>query len=189
MKKMLICLFAAVLAVSMMGCKGDVGSGSGEGGGSGYIGSKAPDEAKAVGDIVFTDGSATPYVAGLTLTDNQKSKSIAVIYKVDGDKVYGDVEGYAFSGIEKSPGLHSIHLSRSLKEGESVVFTWKNGYQLIIYEENGTTKVKKINGGSYDEIGQWLNEDGHSEHTALKFDDNIRLKRFEKIETKTFEEF
>ena len=32
MKKMLICLFAAVLAVSMMGCKGDVGSGSGEGG-------------------------------------------------------------------------------------------------------------------------------------------------------------
>ena len=89
MKKMLICLFAAVLAVSMMGCKGDVGSGSGEGGGSGYIGSKAPDEAKAVGDIVFSDGSATPYVAGLTLTDNQKSKSIAVIYKVDGDKVYG----------------------------------------------------------------------------------------------------
>lgn len=89
MKKMLICLFAAVLAVSMMGCKGEVGSGSGEGGGSGYIGSKAPDEAKAVGDIVFTDGSATPYAAGLTLTDNQKSKSIAVIYKVDGDKVYG----------------------------------------------------------------------------------------------------
>ena len=114
---------------------------------------------------------------------------VAISYGFDGDKVYGDVEGYAFSGIEKSPGLHSIHLSRSLKEGESVVFTWKNGYQLIIYEENGTTKVKKINGGSYDEIGQWLNEDGHSEHTALKFDDNIRLKRFEKIETKTFEEF
>lgn len=90
MKKMLICLFAAVLAVSMMGCKGDVGSGSGEGGyNETPIGTKAPREAKAVGDIVFNDGSATPYTAELTLTDEQKSKAIAVIYKVDGSKAYG----------------------------------------------------------------------------------------------------
>ena len=47
-----------------------------------YIGSKAPTEAKAVGDIVFSDGSATPYTADLTLTEEQKSKAVAVIFYV-----------------------------------------------------------------------------------------------------------
>ena len=47
-----------------------------------YIGTKAPTEAKAVGDIVFSDGSATPYASDLTLTDTQKSKAIAVIFYV-----------------------------------------------------------------------------------------------------------
>ncbi len=45
-----------------------------------YIGTKAPTEAKAVGDIVFTDGSATPYSADLTLTDEQKAAAIALIF-------------------------------------------------------------------------------------------------------------
>ena len=50
-----------------------------------YIGTKAPSEAKAVGDIVFTDGSATPYSADLTLTDAQKAAAIAVIFYVGTD--------------------------------------------------------------------------------------------------------
>jgi hypothetical protein len=33
-----------------------------------------------VGDIVFSDGSATPYTANLTLTDEQKAGAIAVIF-------------------------------------------------------------------------------------------------------------
>ena len=33
-----------------------------------------------MGDIVFSDGSATPYTADLTLTNEQKSAAIAVIY-------------------------------------------------------------------------------------------------------------
>ena len=45
-----------------------------------YIGTKSPTEAKAVGDIVFSDGSATAYTSGLTLTDEQKSKAVAVIF-------------------------------------------------------------------------------------------------------------
>ena len=45
-----------------------------------YIGTKAPTETKAVGDIVFTDGSATPYSADLELTDEQKAAAIAVIF-------------------------------------------------------------------------------------------------------------
>ena len=33
-----------------------------------------------VGDIVFTDGSATPYTAGMTITDEQKAAAIALIF-------------------------------------------------------------------------------------------------------------
>ena len=45
-----------------------------------YIGTKAPSEAKAVGDIVFSDGSATPYSTDLTLSAAQKEAAVAVIY-------------------------------------------------------------------------------------------------------------
>lgn len=45
-----------------------------------YFGTKVPTEAKAVGDIVFKDGSATPYTNGLTLTDVQKNAAVAVIF-------------------------------------------------------------------------------------------------------------
>lgn len=50
---------------------------------SNYIGTKAPSEAKEVGDIVFSDGSAMPYSANLTLTDNQKKEAVAVIFYVN----------------------------------------------------------------------------------------------------------
>ena len=36
----------------------------------------------SVGDIVFSDGSATAYTSELTLTDEQKSKAVAVIFYV-----------------------------------------------------------------------------------------------------------
>ena len=45
-----------------------------------YIGAKAPSEAKTVGDIVFSDGSATAYTSELTLTDEQISNAVAVIF-------------------------------------------------------------------------------------------------------------
>lgn len=47
---------------------------------NGYIGDKAPSAAKEVGDIVFSDGSATPYTPGLQLTDAQKANAVAIIY-------------------------------------------------------------------------------------------------------------
>lgn len=43
-----------------------------------YIGSKAPSEAKEVGDIVFIDGSASSYTE--SLTDTQKNAAVAVIF-------------------------------------------------------------------------------------------------------------
>ncbi len=45
-----------------------------------HYGTKAPNVAKEVGDIVFKDGSATPYTAGLTLCDEQKKAAIALIF-------------------------------------------------------------------------------------------------------------
>ncbi len=48
-----------------------------------WLGSKTPAEAKEVGDIVFTDGSAEPYDStnpDFALTDTQKSQTIAVIF-------------------------------------------------------------------------------------------------------------
>ncbi len=66
------------------------GSGSGSGGGNQtpavtYIGSKAPTAAKAVGDIVFTDGSATPYYMVNSLTAEKKQAAIAIIFYVGTD--------------------------------------------------------------------------------------------------------
>lgn len=69
---------------------GSTGESTGEStGGSEILGTKAPGVAKAVGDIVFNDGSATPYTAELTLSDEQKDAAIAVIFKVDGGKTLG----------------------------------------------------------------------------------------------------
>lgn len=45
-----------------------------------WIGTKNPTTAKAVGDIVFSDGSATAYSTDLTLSDAQKEAAVAVIY-------------------------------------------------------------------------------------------------------------
>lgn len=43
-------------------------------------GSKAPSQEKAVGDIIFTDGSAEPYSDDLVLTEEQKQAAIAVVF-------------------------------------------------------------------------------------------------------------
>ena len=49
-----------------------------------YIGTKAPNVAKEVGDIVFNDGSAMPYTAFTALTDEEKNakktSAIALIF-------------------------------------------------------------------------------------------------------------
>ena len=75
MKKCFIGLFAAVLAVSMIGCKGEVEK------------TTPPKIDYEVGDIVLNDGT---YLRGVTsVSDEDKEKAIAVIYKVDGSKHYG----------------------------------------------------------------------------------------------------
>ena len=80
-------LMSAILALAfcLASCKANADddpttTGGGDTPATAYIGTKAPTEAKAVGDIVFSDGSATAYTSELTLTDEQKSKAVAVIF-------------------------------------------------------------------------------------------------------------
>ena len=74
--KWLALIAAAVFAIGFVACSSDSDGSSS----ITYIGTKTPSEAKAVGDIVFSDGSATAYTSELTLTNEQKSKAVAVIF-------------------------------------------------------------------------------------------------------------
>ena len=80
MKKSIIGLFAALILVSMIGCKNNAPGGDSvtrtEANGKFGI-YESPYE---VGDIVFNDGSATPYTELLLLTDEQKEAAIAIIF-------------------------------------------------------------------------------------------------------------
>ena len=67
-----------------------------------YIGTKKPSVAKEVGDIVFNDGSATPYSSELSLTDSQKAAAVAVIFYAGSS---GDVLGAKTLGV----GLHNTY--------------------------------------------------------------------------------
>lgn len=86
--------FALLLAFALSAVLISCGGGGGGGGGtapattdsssttttSTYFGTKSPTDPKAVNDIVFSDGSATPYTSGLTLTDAQKNAAVAMIF-------------------------------------------------------------------------------------------------------------
>ena len=137
----------------------------------------------------FESGKSKQYVDENQLY-NPDGIKIFYGYK-DGQKkyIYGDNINEGYGGIEQSGGLHGIHLSRALNEGEEVVVHWRNGYDLIFFWENGETKVKKRTGGSYQEVGKWADENGYSEYTSFKFNDDISKKRFDYIETKNFKEF
>ena len=108
MKKVLFGLIVVLMTLAIAGCKkptdgdgssngsngaaGGGGAGTGGGGSGGGSGPSTPVRTKTtgkigewegayeVGDIVFTDGSATPYTETLTLTGAQKEAAIAVIF-------------------------------------------------------------------------------------------------------------
>ena len=81
--KLLAALAALTLAFGIASCSNVSGDdGADTEAAATCIGTKKPTEAKTVGDIVFSDGSATPYTSGLTLTEEQKNAAIAVIFSV-----------------------------------------------------------------------------------------------------------
>lgn len=96
------------LLVMFASCSNPAGGNGGGAGGGGttptYIGTKNPTDAKAVGDIVFNDGSATPYTADLKLTPEQKDAAIAVIFYV-GTGLNSDVNGVANTTTSRILGV------------------------------------------------------------------------------------
>ena len=84
-----------------------------------YIGTKKPADAKAVGDIVFNDGSATPYdeiiarteddsETGKKITKAEKDAAIAVIFYV-GTGLNSDVNGVANTTTSRTLGVGLKH--------------------------------------------------------------------------------
>ena len=136
--------------------------------------------------ISLNPGSSITYIDESELYD---STGIKINYGYNGRNVYGDEASSAYAAIMQTPGLHNIHISRQLTDGEEIRLHWRNGCDLIFFCDDGKTKVKKVVGGTYQEIGKWADEDGHSENTCLKFEDDVLTKRFDYIETKTFKEF
>ncbi|WP_022933029.1 hypothetical protein [Treponema bryantii] len=98
------------------GGSGDTGSGTGGGNENPpvtYIGTKAPTEAKAVGDIVFTDGSAMPYSEYAALSEDdvktaKKNAAIALIF-YKGTGLNSDVNGVADNTTSRTLGVGLKH--------------------------------------------------------------------------------
>ena len=81
-----------------------------------YIGTKAPSVAKEVGDIVFSDGSATPYTANLTLTTAQQNAAIAIIF-YKGTGLNSDINGTPNNTTTRTLGVGLLHAG-----GDSLVW-------------------------------------------------------------------
>ena len=133
MKKLLTTV-AAILAIALLtGCPGspkdnentggNSGSGSSSGtgnDGSGNTGAATPQRTKAtgkfgewegayeVGDIVFSDGSATPYSNTLTLTNEQKAAAIAIIF-YKGNGLNTDVNYEEDTSKTRTLGIGLLH--------------------------------------------------------------------------------
>ena len=103
-----------------------------------FYGTKGPAEAKDVGDIVFIDGSATPYSETLTLTKEQKAAAVAVIFYagstsgVLGAKTLGvGLKNTAGSGLEwahygttgYTTNFTDIQCEPSTRKAETATFT------------------------------------------------------------------
>lgn len=140
------------------------GNGGNSGGGGGgerkiisYIGKKAPTEQKNAGDIVFSDGSATPYNINLSLTREQKAKVIAVIF---------------YAGTECSDDGRIRALGIGLHQCGNV--SWcepkSNGYNTNIESIQCSKELKGIKNGSgnFSSIRSFLTQKGIPDDTAIE---------------------
>lgn len=134
MKKIFFFLFAAVMTACFISCINEyeytIETTYGP---ITYIGTKKPNETRAVGDIVFTDGSATPYSATLTLTDDQKEKAIAVIYKVDSSHSYG------VGLVQASQKEWCLNTAKGYKKIDAIVCTPSGSSGNYTFDSNADT--------------------------------------------------
>ena len=108
--------------------------------GESYLGTKAPAEPKAVGDIVFNDGSATPYKSKLKLSDEQKKAAIAVIFYVGTD--------CSDDGSNRTLGLGLKYSPSKLPYCDMEASSRFDSINTIYDTKNGSQNLEKI--------GEWL---------------------------------
>ena len=118
--------------------------------GESYLGTKAPTEPKAVGDIVFNDGSATPYSEDLELSTAQTSAVIAVIFYVGtdcSDDGSNRILGIGMKTSQKYLRWCEKKASAAFEYIETIYDTTKNGRQ------------------NFEKISEWLKEHGKVDDT------------------------
>lgn len=131
-------------------------------------GSKSADAEKAVGDIIFTDGSAVPYSDDLELTEEQKAAAIAVVF-------YAGLENGRFGvknlgvGLVEAKKAWSVIDSQGSRQSSSVsdendgkknadaIMTfddYKNGgeknYPAFYWAEHYSLAEKKLTGSAFE---------------------------------------
>lgn len=144
------------------------GSGGGSGSGSGsqtpavtYIGSKAPSQAKEVGDIVFNDGSATHYTQGMSFTDAQKNAAIAIIFYT-GTELNSDLEnGNADTTTNRILGVGLKQNTTGLKwcDGAGASATYIVAIQCNYNESTGKFTGDKNGSDNLRQIGASITTD------------------------------
>ncbi len=97
-----------------------------------FYGSKSPAAVKEVGDIVFNDGSTTPYKEGLELTTAQKSAAIAVIF-YKGTELNNDDD----TTTERTLGVGLVH-------GEEAYWCTRKADAYFLRTEKVECKVTKL---------------------------------------------
>ncbi|MBO4533927.1 MAG: hypothetical protein J5726_09600 [Treponema sp.] len=158
MKKILILLAACL--VGLVACShgngNSAGGGSGKGGGgtpaSAYMGTKAPDMAKEVGDIVFNDGSATPYTQDLELTKEQKTAAIAVIFYKGTDLNSGESTASRTLGVGLKQNKTGVYWCTNLADAYELNITTiqcpasgsARALQFVSGDRNGSDNLEQI---------------------------------------------
>ena len=130
--KWMLTVLLLVTTICFMACTSTKADGSG---GDTVEIAAEPAATSNVVEIMFNDGTSVAYTSDLSLTEEQKSKAIAVIYKTDGDKAYGvglvqNTNGLAWClnsakgfGTKITDILCTVSRSGDDRNGENLSFT------------------------------------------------------------------
>lgn len=121
-----------------------------------YFGTKSPEETKRKGDIVFKDGSATPYSKNLSLSEEQKKSAVAFIF---------------YEGCECSDDGKSRTLGVGLKISNGY---WCFENASACYEDIDTVSNNKNGSRNLENISAWLKANGKDDDT----DNELRYSAF-----------
>lgn len=119
---------------------------------SSYIGTKAPTEAKSVGDIVFNDGSAMPYSTFANLNETtkniKKASAIALIF---------------YKGTELNSDTFSVTLSPFFTNGDVTIYS--TNYNIT---DRDTTTVRTLGVGlKHSDYISWCSDSAQANNNII----------------------